>query len=81
MSKLKVLMLCDFHKNCGRDYDFTEELKLRAFQPEDSGLSTFRRGRRLDWILISEQFEFVDHRVFRDELSDHKAVGARLRLR
>ncbi len=57
------------------------ELELRAFEPERHGLPTFPRlGRRLDWILVSHELEFVSHRVLEDPVSDHRAVVAEIRL-
>jgi endonuclease/exonuclease/phosphatase family metal-dependent hydrolase len=38
------------------------------------------RGRRLDWILISPEFEFVEYRTLPDVISDHRAVVATLKL-
>lgn len=60
-----------------------EGLELRAFEPETEGLGTYksRDGKRLDWILISEELDFVDYRVLPDSVSDHLAVLARLRFR
>ena len=58
-----------------------EALGLRAFQPDNQQLQTFPAlGKRLDWILISEHFEFLWHAVLPHELSDHRGVTARLRL-
>ena len=54
-----------------------EKLGLRAFRPEQPSaqLVTFpARQRRLDWILISSELEFVSCEVLPDVLSDHRAV-------
>lgn len=61
---------------------FAEAMGLQAWLPEATDLDTYpRMGRRLDWILISEDLEFVESQVHDDVLSDHKAVSAKLRLR
>jgi endonuclease/exonuclease/phosphatase family metal-dependent hydrolase len=58
-----------------------ESLHLRAYRPEDERLETFpANGKRLDWILISEHFEFLSHDILPEGLSDHRAVIARLKL-
>lgn len=60
----------------------TGDLGLEAFAAGHPGLETFPRlGRRLDWVLVSDHFEFVDHRVLPDPVSDHRAVVATLRPR
>jgi endonuclease/exonuclease/phosphatase family metal-dependent hydrolase len=38
-----------------------------------------KTGRRLDWILVSPQLEFADHRILDDPISDHYAVVAEIR--
>jgi len=58
-----------------------EGLGLRAYQPETDRLSTFPLlKRRLDWILISQELEFEEYSTLPDEVSDHRAVMAVLRL-
>jgi len=60
----------------------TRDLGLRAFAATAPDLETFPRlGRRLDWILVSADFEFADYRVLPDPISDHRAVVATLRAR
>lgn len=39
------------------------------------------KSKRLDWILISSELEFIDYTTFPDNLSDHKLVTARVSLR
>ena len=61
--------------------DLCTTLNLKAYQPENSEISTFPRSQnRLDWILISEIFEFTSHAVLKDVLSDHRAVVAEIQL-
>ena len=60
-----------------------ESLELQAFAPEAEHLATFSKlgNKRLDWILISQDLEFVDYRVLPDEVADHLAVYTELRFR
>ncbi|MDF1667009.1 MAG: endonuclease/exonuclease/phosphatase family protein [Planctomycetota bacterium] len=61
---------------------FTETLELKAFQPERDDLSTFPTfSKRIDWILVSEEFDFESYEVLEDTISDHRAVTAELRDR
>jgi endonuclease/exonuclease/phosphatase family metal-dependent hydrolase len=54
---------------------------LVGFAPHDKTLQTFKpRGNRLDWILISRELEFIEHRILSDRVSDHQPVVARIRL-
>jgi endonuclease/exonuclease/phosphatase family metal-dependent hydrolase len=55
------------------------ELGVRAHRPRTPGQETFPAlGRRLDWILISPELEFVSYRVLEDAVSDHFAVVAEI---
>lgn len=59
-----------------------EGLEVRAYEPAAENMGTFpRSGRRLDWILISAEMEFVDYETMPDLISDHRAVIATLKLR
>ena len=60
-----------------------DALKLRAFSPEREGLGTYKEpdGKRLDWILISQDLEFRDYRTLPDVVSDHYAVYAEIAYR
>lgn len=59
-------------------------LGLYAYRPDHPELATFHTNgpsKRIDWILISPELEFIDCRVWPDQLSDHLAVAADLRWR
>ena len=59
--------------------ELTAKLKLRAFNPEGTGLGSYKGSERLDWILISDRLEFADYRVLPNVVSDHLAVQAKIR--
>ncbi len=62
--------------------DLVDATALEAFRPEAVDLVTYTGwNKRLDWILISPDLEFVDYRVLPDVVSDHKAVVADIRVR
>jgi endonuclease/exonuclease/phosphatase family metal-dependent hydrolase len=61
--------------------DLTTALDLHAFKPLKSELVTFQRsGKRLDWILVSREFEFLRHEILSDPVSDHQPVLAEITL-
>lgn len=50
-------------------------LDLHAWNPYSEELVTFpKMGTRLDWVLVSQEFEFLNHKVIEDVVSDHHAV-------
>lgn len=57
-------------------------LELKAHKPEQPDLGTYKSmsGKRLDWILISKQLQFVEYAVVPDIVSDHHAVRAEIGL-
>jgi endonuclease/exonuclease/phosphatase family metal-dependent hydrolase len=59
-----------------------EGLEARAYEPAAEKMGTFpSTGKRLDWILISADLEFVRYETIIDAVSDHRAVIASLKLR
>lgn len=62
--------------------DIAHDLNLQVFQPHSTELGTYAStGRRLDWILISDELRFGEYGVLPEVLSDHLAVRAELRLK
>ncbi|HSQ69464.1 MAG TPA: endonuclease/exonuclease/phosphatase family protein [Steroidobacteraceae bacterium] len=62
--------------------EFAHRCGMQAYAPSHDGLGTYRsNGRRLDWVLISSELEFLDHRVMPQVVSDHQAVVAVIGLR
>ena len=47
---------------------------------DDAGAQATYKAKRLDWIIVSGELEFVDYRAAADGLSDHRAVIATVRL-
>ncbi len=59
-----------------------EQAGLQVYAPDARDLGTYRDGsKRLDWILISKELEFLDYRVVADRVSDHRAVYAEIGFR
>lgn len=58
-----------------------DALNLKTYRPYDKNLVTFPTfHERLDWILVSPEFEFVSHKVLPDAISDHRGVVAEVAL-
>ena len=57
-----------------------EGLQVRAYRPDAADMTTFPMlNKRLDWILISPELEFVSYEALPDVLSDHRALLAEIR--
>lgn len=69
--------------NCGwsKLAPWAAALELEAFRPEAALVTFPGHSRRLDWVLISPEFERVDERILPERLSDHLAIVTDLRLR
>ncbi len=58
-----------------------ERLDLAAYRPKADDMATFIGSeKRLDWILVSSDLEFVRYETIADVLSDHRGVLAVLKL-
>lgn len=72
---------CDFMARRSALSELAEALDLQAYEQDSTQMATFALTRkRIDWILISRDLAFVSHQTLPDELSDHFAVTAELRL-
>jgi endonuclease/exonuclease/phosphatase family metal-dependent hydrolase len=59
-----------------------EGLNLKAYQPGSADMDTFPLlRRRIDWILISDELEFVMYKVLPDVISDHYGVVCEVRMK
>jgi endonuclease/exonuclease/phosphatase family metal-dependent hydrolase len=76
-----MIILGDFNSEWLADDSVVKRLAdkahMKVYQPDARNLQTYlKRGKRLDWILISEELNFVSHKVLPDVVSDHQAVVA-----
>jgi endonuclease/exonuclease/phosphatase family metal-dependent hydrolase len=63
-------------------HQLSSTLNLHTWLPDEDELVTYPKlGRRLDWVLVSQAFEFNGHQVLKDSLSDHQAVIVDITLR
>ncbi len=80
-----VIILGDFNTDWSSDDSALKAIvqsgNLKVYQPDSEQLGTYKKGKhRLDWILISNELEFVSYEVPQLVLSDHQPVQASLRL-
>ena len=80
-----MIILGDFNSDWFSEESVVKELaekaKLKVYEPHADNLHTYNKsGKRLDWILISNELEFVSYKVLTDIISDHMAVVAEVRL-
>ncbi len=65
----------EFDHDAGLIRNLTNELGLRAWKPQSKELVTFPKlDKRIDWVLVSDEFTFLRHRILPDPVSDHNAV-------
>lgn len=84
--RMPMIVMGDFNSRWENRNDavrqIAERLDLVAYQPDAPELLTFRSDRltkRIDWILISPELEFVSYRLWSDRVSDHLGVAAEVR--
>ncbi len=76
-----LIILGDFNSEWFADDSvvkrLAEKAHMKVYRPDAEHLHTYpKRGKRLDWILISDELDFVGHEVLPDVVSDHQAVVA-----
>jgi endonuclease/exonuclease/phosphatase family metal-dependent hydrolase len=81
-----VIILGDFNSEWFSDTSVVQALaeraKLQVYRPEATNLGTYKNGKkRLDWILISEELEFIKYTVLPTNVSDHFPVYAEIAIR
>ena len=79
-----TIILGDFNSEWMADASVIRELEKKsrftAYRPDSSGYDTYK-DKRLDWILITKDLEFVNYKVLPDALSDHAMVMADIRFK
>ena len=81
-SSVPIILMGDFNEQWHSEDSvvrhLVEEAGMKAYQPESEDLPTYK-SKRLDWILVSRELEFVSYQVVEEEVSDHRMVTAQLR--
>lgn len=81
-----IIVLGDLNDDWSSDGSIVAELarrcRMQAYQPLAENMGTHpSSGRRLDWVLISEELEFLNHEVLPHTVSDHRAIVADIGFR
>jgi endonuclease/exonuclease/phosphatase family metal-dependent hydrolase len=82
-----LILMGDLNSEWGQEPShvraLADQLNLHAFSPENDGLGTYKdpTGKRLDWILISQELEFRKYQVLPNVVADHFAVVAEIAYR
>jgi endonuclease/exonuclease/phosphatase family metal-dependent hydrolase len=81
-STVPIIVMGDFNEQWHSENSvvrgLVEEAGMKTYQPESDNLPTYK-SKRLDWILVSRELEFVSYQVVGEEVSDHRMVTAELR--
>ena len=74
----------DFNSEWLAELSVIKELATNSrfftYEPDRSDYNTYK-DKRLDWILISKDMEFVTYKVLPDTLSDHAMIVADIRFK
>ena len=72
---------CDWNEKECTLHVIADALNIRPYQPEATGMHTFSvTNKRIDWILISPELEFLTYKVLPDIISDHQGVVSEIVL-
>ena len=79
-----TIILGDFNSEWFTEASVIKELmqksRFTAYKPDAPGYNTYK-DMRLDWILISNNLEFVSYNALPDVLSDHAMIVAEIRFK
>jgi endonuclease/exonuclease/phosphatase family metal-dependent hydrolase len=81
--KIPRIVMGDFNTGYGNPKlipFLAERLGLHTWLPREDLVTFPALRRRLDWVLVSDDFRFIDHRIVDDPVSDHHAVLAEIVL-
>jgi len=79
-----TIIMGDFNSEWLAETSVIKELvkksRFSTYRPGTTGFNTYK-NKRLDWILITKELEFVDYQVLPDTLSDHAMIVADIRFK
>lgn len=79
-----TIIMGDFNSEWLSERSVIRELAMNSrfttHQPEADAYNTYK-DKRLDWILITKELEFVEYKVLQDVLSDHAMIVADIRFK
>ena len=79
-----TIIMGDFNSEWLAEVSVIKELATKSrfstYKPEAANYNSYK-DKRLDWILITKELEFVNYQVLPDTLSDHAMVVADIRFK
>jgi len=79
-----TIIMGDFNSEWLTEVSVIKELatksRFKSYRPKSADYNTYK-DKRLDWILITKDMEFVSYRVLPETLSDHAMVIADIRFK
>ena len=79
-----TIIMGDFNSEWLAEVSVIKELATKSrfvsYKPEAPDYNSYK-NKRLDWILVTKELEFVDYRVLPDSLSDHLMIVADIRFK
>ncbi|TXS92909.1 hypothetical protein FV139_13180 [Parahaliea maris] len=83
-SPLPIILMGDFNEQWQEEdsvvRQLVEQADLHAYEPASTVHPTYK-AKRLDWILLSDDFEITSYSTAMDAVSDHRLVVAEIRWR
>ena len=80
-----LIIMGDFNQQWGEKAAPTllsAKLNLTTHSPlNHKGVTFPKLQKRIDYILISKEFEFIDYQVLQDVVSDHRAILAKIKIK
>jgi len=80
-----LIIMGDFNQQWGEKAApalLSAKLNLTTHSPlNHKGITFPKLQRRIDYILISKEFEFIDYQVLQDVVSDHRAILAKIKIK
>ena len=79
-----TIIMGDFNSEWLAEVSVIKELATKSrfvsYRPESLDYNTYK-SKRLDWVLVTKELEFVNYQVLPDVLSDHAMIVADIRLK
>ena len=73
---------CEWNDKNSAVKKLANELDLKPYRPSANNLDTYPLlNKRLDWILIPNDFTFISYKVLKEKISDHLAVVAEVEVK
>lgn len=80
-----MIIMGDFNTDMSKKLlsKLMKDLKLHTWKPNDAEIVTFPflGGSRIDWVLLSSEFEIIKYSVLENVVSDHKVIKMTVKIK